>query len=128
MSIGYTYYYWAPRVLGILSILFVSIFALDAFDPELSLRAQILGFLIHLIPSFILALLLAIAWKWERIGGIIFTLIGCAFTPIIFLHNYRMNDSVGMSLIIILTITVPFILVGVLFLLSHHQKNKEHAL
>jgi hypothetical protein len=46
--------YWLPRILCILAILFISVFALDAFDPELSIWQQIVGFLIHLIPSFIL--------------------------------------------------------------------------
>ena len=115
--------HWLPRALCILAILFVSMFALDAFSPELSFWQQIMAFLIHLIPSFILLALLILAWKKEFIGGIIFTIIGLGLTPVIFSHNYRMNHSVVMSLGVILTITIPFVLVGILFIVSHFKKK-----
>ncbi|MDZ7615225.1 MAG: hypothetical protein U5K51_17130 [Flavobacteriaceae bacterium] len=117
-------FYWLPRGLCIAAILFVSMFALDAFSPGLTIWQQIGAFLIHLIPSFILAALLALAWKWEFLGGILFLIIGIVFTPIIFQHNYRMNHSVWMSLYIILLITVPFILVGILFLTDYKKRQK----
>jgi hypothetical protein len=101
------------------------VFALDAFDPELSIWQQIVGFLIHLIPSFILIALLMVAWKREFIGGIIFILLGLGFSPILYSHNYKMNQSVGLSLLIISLITLPFVIVGILFLLSHYHKKKH---
>ena len=119
--------YWTPRVLCILAILFVSLFALDAFDPKFTVWQQLKDFLIHLIPSFILVAILIVAWKRELIGGVIFTLIGLGFSPFLFKHNYAMNNSVGNSLITVLFIAFPFVLVGVLFILNHlkqiNQKN-----
>jgi hypothetical protein len=97
-------FYWFPRIFCILAILFISMFALDSFSPELTIWQQLGAFFIHLIPSFILLVFLFIAWKWEFIGGIIFILIGFAFSPYIFFHNYNMNHSIGLSLVIILTI------------------------
>jgi hypothetical protein len=117
--------YWLPRVIGILAILFISIFALDAFNPEKTFWNQIGDFIMHLIPSLILTLILIIAWRREFIGGILFTLIGIGFTPFIYNHNYAMNQSVGMSLLIVFMITVPFILIGVLFLVSHYLNKKS---
>lgn len=117
--------YWLPRIICILAISFVSIFALDAFDPNLTLWQQIRGFATHLIPSFILLLILLIAWKRELLGGIIFLIIGIVLSPLIYVHNYRMNGSVGTSLLIITTITFPFILVGVLFILGYLNKRKK---
>jgi hypothetical protein len=117
--------YWLPRVIGILAILFISVFALDAFNPEKTFWNQIGDFIMHLIPSLILTLILFIAWRREFIGGILFTLIGIGFTPFIYNHNYAMNHSVGMSLLIVLMITFPFILIGVLFLLHHYLKKKS---
>jgi hypothetical protein len=70
---------------------------------------------------------LIIAWKWELIGGIIFTIIGIAFSPFIFLHNFRMNHSFWMSIGIIMMITVPFIIVGILFIVSHLEKRKQSS-
>lgn len=117
--------HWLPRILCILAILFISMFALDAFEEGQSLGRQILAFLMHLIPSFVLIVLLIIAWKWELAGGILFSIIGIGFSPFIFSHNYRMNHSVLMSLVTILLITFPFVVTGVLFILSHFLKKKN---
>jgi len=116
--------HWAPRVLAIVAILFVSMFSLDSFGAGIPLKDQILAWLIHMIPSFVLIAVLVIAWKWENIGGIIFISVGLAFTPFIFWGNYVNNHSVWLSLVIIVTITFPFILTGALFMLSYHTKRK----
>ena len=118
--------FWAPRILGIVAISFISIFAFDAFQPDLTLLEQLRDFLMHLVPSFVLLAILLVAWKWELIGGIIFVAIGLVLTPLIYIHNYNMNGSVWMSLGIIMLITFPFILVGVLFLLDY-KINKKHV-
>ncbi len=118
-------FYWLPRIVAILAILFISLFALDSFDPELTPGKQLLGFAIHMIPSFILLIILIIAWKWEIIGGIIYILIGVGLSPFIFIKNFRMNDSVWMSISVILGITVPFIVVGILFIVSYYKRKKE---
>ena len=117
--------HWLPRIICILAILFVSMFALDSFDSELTIWQQVGDFLLHLIPSFILIIFLIVAWRWEFIGGIIFTLIGLGFSPFIFMHNFKMNQSVWMSLTTILFITMPFVIVGILFIVSHNQKKKN---
>jgi len=99
-------------------------FSLDSFGAGIPLKDQILAWLIHMIPSFVLIAVLVIAWKWENIGGIIFISVGLAFTPFIFWGNYVNNHSVWLSLVIIVTITFPFILTGALFMLSYHTKRK----
>jgi hypothetical protein len=120
--------YLAPRVLGILATLFISIFALDAFEPGLTIWQQLAGFAIHLIPSLLLLVLLVVAWKRELTGGIIFTIIGLVFSPIVFYHNYNLNHSIWMSLGIILMVTFPFILTGILFIINHfNRKNQAHS-
>jgi len=116
--------YWVPRILGICAILFVSMFALDSFAPGLTVWEQLGAFLIHLIPSFVLIAVLLIAWKWELIGGIILLLIGLGLSPFVFFLNYNRNHSIGTSLGIILMITFPFVLVGILFMMSYF-KNKR---
>lgn len=118
--------HWSPRVICILAILTISMFALDAFDPGLTFWQQIGGFAMHLVPSFILLVFLIIAWKWELVGGILFTLVGVVLSPFVFKMNYNMNQSVSMSIGIIAAITFPFIVVGVLFIISHYLKKKQH--
>src|SRR3989304_1852376 len=53
---------WAPRVRGLGMALFLSVFALDAFG-EGGLLRNVAGFLIHLIPSFIVLAVLIAAWR-----------------------------------------------------------------
>ena len=118
-------FHWLPRIICILAILFVSLFAADAFTPELTVWQQIGAFVMHLIPSFILLAFLIVAWKWEYIGGIIFIIIGLGLSPLVFMHNYKMNDSIWMSLGIIAAITIPFAIVGILFIISHFLKKKN---
>ncbi|KAA3662085.1 MAG: hypothetical protein DWQ10_03225 [Calditrichaeota bacterium] len=124
MNKSITIFHWLPRILCVLAILFISLFALDAFKPGLTIWQQLRGFFMHLIPSYILFAFFAIAWKWELIGGSIFTVIGIAFSPIVFTHNYNMNHSVSMSLGIIMLITFPFVVVGILFIVSHYKKKR----
>ncbi|PKP30537.1 MAG: hypothetical protein CVT99_12785 [Bacteroidetes bacterium HGW-Bacteroidetes-16] len=118
-------FHWLPRILCITAILFISLFALDAFDPELSLWQQLAAFLIHLIPSFVLGVILLVAWKWEYIGGFIFTVLGLGLSPWVYMMNYQMNHSVWMSMGVVLMITFPFVVVGILFVLSHFLKKKN---
>ena len=120
-------FHWIPRILCILAILFVSLFALDSFNAELTLWEQFRDFFMHMIPSLVLLLLLILAWKKEFIGGILFIILGVGFSPFIYNHNYAMNQSVFMSLTIIAMITLPFVVVGVLFVISHFLKKKEMA-
>ncbi|MEI8113871.1 MAG: hypothetical protein WCI54_09575 [Bacteroidia bacterium] len=118
--------HWLPRIICILAILFVSMFALDSFAPGLSLWEQIGAFMMHLIPSFVLLAFLIVAWKWELVGGIIFTIIGVGLSPFIFLLNHNRNHfSVGASIGVVLVINLPFIIVGILFIISHFLKKKK---
>ena len=116
---------WLPRLLCIGAILFISMFALDAFEPGKPFGQQLLDFMMHLIPTSILLLLLWVAWKKPFIGGILFASIGIVTSPFVYNLNYNRTHSVMMSLSIILMITVPFIVVGVLFLVSHKRDKSK---
>jgi Tfp pilus assembly protein PilN len=117
--------HWIPRILVILAILFVSMFALDSFSAERTFWQNALAFLIHLIPSFVLTGILIVAWKWEKIGGIILTVVGIVLSVLVFILNFKMNHSFWMSLLIVLMICIPFVVAGVLFILSDYRKKKE---
>lgn len=120
--------YWLPRILCIMAILFLSVFAFDSFSPNLSIWQQIRAFLLHLTPSFVLFAFLAVAWKWELIGGLIFTTIGIVASPFIYFHNYRMNHSVGSSILVILIVSIPFVIIGILFIIGHiKNRNLMHS-
>ena len=118
--------YWTARILCILAILFISLFALDSVSSERTFWQNATALLMSLIPSFVLLAALIIAWKWEKTGGIILTIIGLALSIFVFILNYKRNHfSVANSLKNALILTIPFILVGILFILSHYRKKKE---
>jgi hypothetical protein len=108
------FFYWLPRVLTILSILFMALFSLDSFGGNESVWKKLLAFLIHNIPVFILIIILIIAWKREVVGGIILIVVSIAGS--IFFHSFTGNPG---SIVVI----APFFLEGLLFVL-HGLVNK----
>lgn len=121
--------HWTPRILCILSILFVSMFAADSFESDNTFGQNLASLFMHLLPSIILTALLIVAWKWEFIGGVIFIVLGIGISPFIFMLNYNRNHfSIAQSLGIILMINFPFIVVGILFVINHHLKKRKTVL
>lgn len=108
-----------------MAILFVSMFALDSFAPGLTIWEQIGGFLIHLIPTYILLAALFVAWNWEKIGGIILMTIGLGLSPFVFSMNWQRTGSIWVALGIVLVINIPFVMVGALFIISNYLKKKN---
>jgi hypothetical protein len=101
-------------------------FALDSFAPGLTIGQQLGAFFMHMIPSFILITFLVVAWKWELIGGIILLITGLGLSPFIYLLNHNRNGfTVWNSLLVVLLINIPFVVVGILFIVSHFMKKKE---
>jgi len=118
--------HWTPRIICILSILFISMFAADSFESGHTIWQQLASLSLHLIPTFILTALLIIAWKWEYPGGLLFIFIGIASSPFIFMLNHNRNHfSISQSLGIIAMINLPFVIVGILFIISHYMKKRK---
>lgn len=116
---------WVPRGLGILVILLLSLFALDSFSAERTFLQNAVALLMHLIPSLVLLTALIIAWKREKTGGILLTILGVAAAIFLFFFNYHKNHSVTTSLLIVLMMAIPLILAGILFIISASRKKKE---
>ena len=88
-----------PRILTIIFILLLSILAFDA--------ENIIGWLIHMIPSFVLIGILIFAWKKPLIGSIAFLVMGIIFT--IFFKTYE--DYITFAIV-----SLPlFIIAGLFF-------------
>lgn len=66
------YIYWTPRIAGVLIIIFVGMFSLDVFSEGGDPLVMLGGFIIHSIPSIILGTVLAIAWRRDIVGFIVF--------------------------------------------------------
>jgi hypothetical protein len=99
--------YWAPRALGMGTALFLAIFALDVFGEGYRLGELLIALFMHLIPSLLILVLLVISWRWERIGGFLYILLGVIYI-IWFWHPARRLSS--------LIISSPLFLTGGLFL------------
>lgn len=101
--------FWAPRILCILFAAFVSLFALDVFGEGYDFWETILALLMHLIPTGILVVVLVISWRWEWVGGVLFTVLGALYLVMAW---GKFHWSVY------LTMSGPLFLVGVLFLIN----------
>ncbi len=66
--------YWSPRVLGIAFALFLSFFALDVFNETHGFWTILSAFSMHLIPAALVSAVLAVAWRYEWVGAILFAL------------------------------------------------------
>lgn len=71
--------FWAPRILSIIFIAFLSLFSLDVFDMGLGFWQTLAGLFMHNIPMLILLAVLIISWKREIVGGVVFILAGLLY-------------------------------------------------
>ncbi len=107
VGVSRTLLLWSPRVLGILVCLFLSVFALDAFSERKGLVQALGDFAIHLVPALVLLAVVAVSWRWEWVGGIVFTGAALAYAYVARGHPAW-----------ILVISGPLLIVGILFWLS----------
>ena len=98
---------WSPRVLAILMCIFLSLFALDAFNESRSFSEALFAFAIHITPATLLLAVVAASWRWEWLGGVVFIGLAVAYMTI-----------AGTRFDWILVISGPLLIVGTLFLAS----------
>ncbi len=111
--------FWTPRILCALFAVFVSLFALDVFSEGKNFGEAILAFLIHLIPTAAILVILAVAWRWEWIGGVLFSALGVLYLADVW---GRFHWSAY------LVISGPLLLVGALFLVNwKYRRELRHA-
>jgi len=101
--------YWTPRVLCIAFAAFLSIFALDVFDTPGGFWQKSLALAMHLIPTAVVLAALAVAWRYEWIGAILFPLLAI-------LHLVTAWGRLHWSAYVV--IEAPLLLLGALFLVN----------
>lgn len=111
--------YWGLRVLAVLFILFISLFAFDVFGEYETVWETLLALFMHLIPSFLLIIVTVIAWRWRVSGGMLFVLLG--LVSIVFFRTY-------VDVIVFLLISLPPMVLGIFFVLESqwYPPNKQH--
>ncbi len=102
------------RISAVAYALFLSIFALDVFEPGLSTGQVLVALGIHLLPSLVILLFLWIAWKNPIIGGLLFILVGIAY----------IIEAGGQAFLTYLLIAGIPILIGLLFLWGYRLARK----
>jgi glucose-6-phosphate-specific signal transduction histidine kinase len=98
--------FWAPRLLTILFILFMSLFALDVFGEGYGFRETLLALFMHLIPHMVAIGILVLAWRWEWIGTVLFAALGLF---------YIISTGGRFDLTTYLIVSGPLFLVSILF-------------
>jgi hypothetical protein len=114
--------YWAPRIMTIIFILYISMFSLDVFDMDLGFWGTIVGLFMHNIPSFVMIVLLIVAWKHEWVGA-----IGYIALALLYIISAASRVNLLMALSWSLTIAGPAILLGALWDLNWRWKKKNKS-
>jgi hypothetical protein len=115
MTIAQKIIHWIPRVLSIVFVLFLSMFALDVFN-EYQGWQLILALFMHLLPALALLLVTVIAWKYDLVGTIFF--FGFAVW-------YIWMAGFDKPWTWYAVIASPAVIVGLLYLASWRQKRKN---
>ena len=110
--------FWTPRVLCIAFALFISLFALDVFSEGYNFWKTVLALMIHLTPTVVIVAVLAVSWRWEWVGGILFILFG-AFCIVEVWGRFPW--------VTYLVISGPLFLIGVLFLINWFYREELWA-
>ncbi|MBI3416462.1 MAG: hypothetical protein HY043_14295 [Verrucomicrobia bacterium] len=110
--------FWAPRVSCILFALFISVFALDVFGHGAGFWKTTLALFMHLVPTWIILTVLAIAWHREWVGAVVYVALGVLY---LLTAWGRFNWSAYVM------IPGPLFLVGILFLINWCYKQRFRA-
>jgi hypothetical protein len=94
-----------------------SLFALDVFKEGQGFWVTALALLMHLIPTFLVLIVLAVAWRRERIGGVLFIVLAVVY--LVWAWN-RPVAGAAISLI-----SGLLVLIGALFLLNGYYRAKH---
>ena len=111
------FFFWIPRSLLIIAGLLFFILSIDAFAEPNPFWLNLIGFIIHLIPFFIIAASLYFSWKHEKIISIF--LFAFFIITIFFFNTYE-------DLIIFIIVSLPFLLSSILMYTHNlfYNKNK----
>lgn len=109
--------YWSPRICCIVLVAFMSLFAFDVFEEGHTPGEMLLGFLMHMLPMIILALVLVVAWRWPWVGTVIFGSAALLFSA------WTLRDGIqGIGTILI--ISAPLLMIALLFGANARWKQK----
>lgn len=113
--------YIMPRAAGLLIILFVGMFSLDVFGQGYGFWETALAFLMHSLPSIVMAVVLALAWRRPVIGFVAFLLAALFFLR--FLIGGRILENFGSMLLF----SGPMAVIALMFWLNWRWQKEMDA-
>ena len=110
--------FWAPRILCLLFAVWLSVFALDVFGEGYGFWETTLALMMHLIPTALVLIVLAVAWRWEWVGAVVFSLLGLLYI------GWMAGRGPWLWFVFV---SGPLFLVAILFLLNWLYSARRHA-
>ncbi len=108
---------WIPRGVLFFFIAFLFLFAFDAFSTPQDFGEQLMDFIIHSLPSWILIIVLAVTWKKPFLSGI--SLLVLATIGMLFFSTYQRLSG-------FMVVTLPPMLIGLSFIIYDKMiKDKD---
>ena len=108
---------WWPRLLAIAYALFISIFAADAFEGMVGFWQKATSLFMHLIPTWLCIGVIAIAWKREWIGAVLFVALAGLHLVTMWSRGFHWSGYAA--------IEVPLVVLGVLYLLAWRARRRD---
>ena len=93
--------YWSPRILSIAFAVFLSVFALDAFDEAHDFWPTARALSIHLVPTAVILAALIAAWRWEWVGVALFSLAAVFYIWSVLPRHVDWAFTIGVPLLVI---------------------------
>lgn len=106
--------YWAPRSMCLLFAAFLSLFALDVFNEGYGFWRTLVALFMHLVPVWIVLITLAVIWRREWLGALLFPILG-----ILYLIGTWGNVHWTAQIVI----PGPLLLMGLLFAANWRYRN-----
>lgn len=107
------YLRWAPRLLSILYMAFLALFAFDVWGVAGDFVEKLAGFFIHLMPVYAVGMALLLAWRWRVLGGLLFLGLAAGFALV---FDW---DQLGTLLVM----SGPLVVIGGLFLFDGYRST-----
>ena len=123
--------FWFPRIAAIVFIAFISMFALDIFWNGYTFWQTVVGLFMHLIPTWILFIVLILSRrKYPLMGAIAFGGFGLLYTLQCIVQFIGSTGTPGEPvpyylLTRPLIIALPALVVGICFFLDRRKNRKK---
>lgn len=110
--------FWTPRIIALIYIMLLSLFALDVFVPGKTILQYTAALIAHLLPQLLLIILLLIAWYNNVFIGALFIMSYLLFFFFFYDKSHVLIQALLFS---------PLFILGVIFLVSQKSSSSRHV-